>query len=165
MSYLLDTCSFLWLTLNDSQLSAPARQAIIDPANLIFLSAASVWEICVKYDLGKLPLPSPPEQFFPYQRTAHQILPLGIEETDVIVLRQLPTHHKDPFDRMLVCQTLAQGLTILTPDPHIRQYAIPTLWWLFAALFGASTLPRGYAVVFHRTTRTTAPEVLACPLP
>ena len=128
MNYLLDTCTFLWLTLNDPNLSHRARQEIVDPGNTIYLSVASAWEMCVKYDLGKLPLPLPPEQFVPTRRMTYRLSTLGLEETDVFHLRLLPTHHKDPFDRMLICQALAQNLTILTPDPLIQQYPVRVLW-------------------------------------
>ena len=128
MNYLLDTCTFLWLTLNHPQLSNAARQAIVNPANTAFFSVVSTWEICIKHSSGKLPLPLQPEQFVPMQRSMHRIISIGFDEPDVYWLRHLPALHKDPFDRMLVCQALALNLTILTPDPKIQQYPVPVLW-------------------------------------
>lgn len=128
MNLLLDTCTFLWIALDPSQLSPQALLLFQASANRVFLSSVSAWEIAVKYGLGKLPLQQPPELFVPQQRVAHQITELPLREDEALRVTQLPALHKDPFDRMLICQALANGLTILTPDPLIRQYAVPTLW-------------------------------------
>ena len=128
MNLLLDTCTFLWIALDPSQLSPQARLLFQASANRVFLSSVSAWEIAVKYGLGKLPLQQPPELFVPQQRVAHQIAELRLREDEALRVTHLPALHKDPFDRMLICQALANGLTILTPDPLIRQYAVPTLW-------------------------------------
>jgi PIN domain nuclease of toxin-antitoxin system len=97
---LLDTCTFLWIVSDDPALSGEARAVFADPANEVFLSAVSVWEIVVKHALGRLPLPDPPMQFIPAQRTRHGIQPLP----------------------------LAHGLALLTPDEAIRQYPVRALW-------------------------------------
>jgi PIN domain nuclease of toxin-antitoxin system len=125
---LLDTCTFLWIIGDSPQLSAEARQRFSAADNEIFLSAVSVWEIAVKHQLGKLPLPEPVHEFIPNQRSAHRIEPLAIDEAAVLHLARLPDHHKDPFDRMLICQAIAHGLTLLTPDADIRRYPVRTLW-------------------------------------
>jgi PIN domain nuclease of toxin-antitoxin system len=128
MNLLLDTCTFLWITLDPSQLSPPALQLFQDPANQVFLSAVSAWEIAVKYGLGRLSLQQSPELFVPQQRAAHRIAELVVREDEALRVARLPALHKDPFDRMLICQALANGLTIVTPDPLIRQYSIATAW-------------------------------------
>jgi len=128
MKLLLDTCAFLYIATNDAALSATAADAFADPANDVFLSAASIWEIAVKYGLGKLDLPTPPELCVPAYRASHHIAQLFIDETSALLVHTLPAHHKDPFDRMLVCQATAHGFTIVTPDPLIRQYAVPCVW-------------------------------------
>jgi PIN domain nuclease of toxin-antitoxin system len=128
MTLLLDTCTFLWLLTDPTRLSPVAAAALADPANRLVLSAASVWEIAVKYGQGKLPLPAPPDRFIPGGRAAHRIDPLPLEESAALYARNLPLIHKDPFDRLLICQALAHNLTLLTPDPLVRQYAVPTLW-------------------------------------
>jgi PIN domain nuclease of toxin-antitoxin system len=128
MNLLLDTCTFLWIALDPSQLSPQALQFFQDPANQVFLSAVSAWEIAVKYGLGRLSLQQPPELFVPQQRAAHRIAELVVREDEALRVARLAALHKDPFDRMLICQALANGLTILTPDPLIRQYAIATAW-------------------------------------
>ena len=128
MRLLLDTCTFLWLIGGSNQLSQRARDAFADPANEVFLSAASVWEIAVKHRLGRLPLPSSPDLFVPAQRAAHGIEPLPIDEEAALHIARLPDPHRDPFDRMLVAQALVGGLTLVTPDEAIRQYPARTLW-------------------------------------
>lgn len=129
MRILLDTCTFLWITLDDSLLSSQARERFLDPENEVFLSAASAWEISIKYTLGRLPLPEPPDRFVPDQRRRHGIHPLALDEEATLREHHLPKLHKDPFDRILICQALAYGLIILTPDPLIRQYPVVQVDW------------------------------------
>ncbi len=125
---LLDTCTFLWIVGGAKDLSPQARQAFADPANEAFLSAASAWEIAVKHRLGRLPLPNPPDAFVPAQRTAHGLESLAVDEESALHVAKLPDLHRDPFDRMLVAQAIVGGLVLLTPDDHIRQYPVRTLW-------------------------------------
>jgi PIN domain nuclease of toxin-antitoxin system len=127
MRILLDTHIFLWFISGDTQLSADVRDAIRDPDNEVYLSAISVWEILVKYQLGKLPLPEHPETYLPKQRDLHQILSLDLDESTVIQLAKLPLLHRDPFDRMLICQALQNGLTIATVDAAVRAYPVSTI--------------------------------------
>lgn len=124
MRLLLGTCEFLWLVAGDAKLQAPVAAAVRDPQNQVFLSAVSFWEISVKHGLGKLPLPEPPAQFVPRQRELHLIAPLALDESAVAHLTGLPKLHRDPFDRMLVCQAQAHGLTLASSDPLIRQYPV-----------------------------------------
>ena len=128
MRLLLDTCTFLWLVGGAEELSSRARQAFADPANEVFLSAASAWEIAVKHRLGKLPLPTAPDEFVPVQRAAHGIEPLAVEEESALHVAKLPDVHRDPFDRMLVAQALVGGLVLVTPDETIRRYPVRALW-------------------------------------
>ena len=128
MNILLDTCAFLWIAKDASKLSPTAYQSFKSTANTIFLSSISAWEISVKYRIGKLNLPYSPEQFIPRERKRHFINKLPLSENDTFQLAQLPDIHKDPFDRILICQAIENGLTILTPDRHIQQYPVKTLW-------------------------------------
>ncbi|MEO8600970.1 MAG: type II toxin-antitoxin system VapC family toxin [bacterium] len=128
MRLLLDTCTFLWLTVDAPELPDRARGLIADPANELFLSAASSWEIAVKHALQRLPLPSPPERFVPQQREAHGIEDLAINEESTLHVGRLPALHRDPFDRILICQAIVHGLMILGPDPLIAQYPVRTTW-------------------------------------
>ncbi|MEI6399131.1 MAG: type II toxin-antitoxin system VapC family toxin [Pseudomonadota bacterium] len=127
MKILLDTCDFLYLISGDSKLSSRALSAILDPLNSVFLSAVSCWEISVKHGLGKLVLPEPPSEFVTKQRELHQIESLSLDELSVEQLSGLPAIHRDPFDRMLTCQTLAHGLTLASSDPLIHQYPVTIL--------------------------------------
>jgi PIN domain nuclease of toxin-antitoxin system len=122
---LLDTHVFLWLISDDRRLEAKHRQAIADPENQVFLSVATLWEATIKYQLGKLPLPQAPEVYLPEQRERHDIASLPIDEPSVVRLGSLPRHHRDPFDRIMVCQALEHGLTIITVDSVISRYAAP----------------------------------------
>ncbi|MDX2242805.1 MAG: type II toxin-antitoxin system VapC family toxin [Leptolyngbyaceae cyanobacterium bins.302] len=127
MRILLDTHIFLWFISGDTQLSTDVRDAIRDPDNEVYLSSVSVWEAIVKYQLGKLPLPEPPETYLPKQRNLHQIASLALDESSVVQLAKLPLLHRDPFDRMLICQALQNGLTIATVDASVRVYSVSVL--------------------------------------
>ncbi len=127
MRILLDTHIFLWFISGDSQLSANVRDVIRDPANEVYLSTISIWEAIVKYQLGKLPLPEHPETYLSNQRDLHQIASLALDESSVMQLTKLPLLHRDPFDRMLICQALQNGLTIATVDSAVRAYPVSVI--------------------------------------
>ncbi|MBD2440906.1 type II toxin-antitoxin system VapC family toxin [Nostoc sp. FACHB-110] len=127
MRILLDTHIFLWFISGDTQLSTDVRDAIRDPDNDVYLSSVSIWEAIVKYQLGKLPLPEQPETYLPKQRDLHQIASLALDESSVIQLAKLPLLHRDPFDRMLICQALQNGLIIATVDSTVRAYSVSVI--------------------------------------
>lgn len=126
--YLLDTSTFLWIILGSSKIADSTRKLFIDPANEIYLSAVSVSEIAIKISLKKLNIPQPVSRFVVDQREKHGIQSLAFDERSALQLSRLPHLHRDPFDRMLICQALIDGLTILTPDEQISQYGVPTFW-------------------------------------
>ncbi|TKB65744.1 MAG: type II toxin-antitoxin system VapC family toxin [Nitrospira sp.] len=128
MRCLLDTCTFLWIIAGSRELSPTAANMFTDPTHEIYLSAVSVWEISVKHSLGKLPLPTSVDRFVLAQREMHGISVLSLEERAVFHLHKLPTLHRDPFDRMLVCQAIEHDCVLLTPDPLIAQYPVRTRW-------------------------------------
>jgi PIN domain nuclease of toxin-antitoxin system len=125
---LLDTCTFLWLAADDPALSARARALFQSPEHEVYLSVVSAWEITVKHALGRLPLPGSPSVFVPAQREALGVESLPLDEESVLHAERLQELHRDPFDRMLVCQAIVHGLTILTPDPLLARYPARTLW-------------------------------------
>jgi PIN domain nuclease of toxin-antitoxin system len=127
MRILLDTCEFLWLVAGDDRLSSAVSSAVRDSENEVFLSVVSFWEIVLKHSLGKLPLPQPPAQFIPLQREKHLIAPLDLNEAAVAELGTLPPLHRDPFDRILICQAKAHGLTLASSDLLVRQYPVAFL--------------------------------------
>jgi len=125
---LLDTCTFLWAVDEQTQLSDQARSLIVDPANEVYLSAISAWEIALKQERGSLVLSEPAHRYVPKFREAHGYLELALDDASALRSGRLPKLHKDPFDRMLVCQSIEHGLTILTPDAHITQYPVRAVW-------------------------------------
>jgi PIN domain nuclease of toxin-antitoxin system len=127
MKILLDTHVFLWFISGDAKLSTDIRDAIRDPHNEVYLSVISIWEALIKHQLGKLPLPERPETYLPKQRELHQIADLTLDEGSVVRLAYLPPFHRDPFDRMLICQALQNDLTIATADMAVRAYSVNIL--------------------------------------
>ncbi len=127
MKLLLDTHIFLWFISADSRLPILFRDEIREPNNKIFLSVASLWEIIIKYNLRKLPLPQSPETYIPRQRQLHLIKSLPISESSLKHLVSLPDLHRDPFDRILICQALNSNLIFVTIDPEIMNYNVPFL--------------------------------------
>lgn len=130
MKLLLDTCAFIWLAAGSRKLPERVREAFSDPANDVYLSAVSAWEIGVKHGLGKLELPEQldVEGYVTEARRRHFIETLPLEEAAAFELKRLPRHHADPFDRMLIAQAIAHQMAILTPDPLIHQYPIAVRW-------------------------------------
>jgi PIN domain nuclease of toxin-antitoxin system len=127
MRLLLDTHIFLWFISGDDRLPKAMQQSIRDLDNTVYMSVVSLWEAIVKYQLGKLQLPESPSGYLPLQREKHQISCLPLDEPSVSHLSELPQIHRDPFDRMLICQALEHGLTIVTVDNVICAYPVPTL--------------------------------------
>ncbi len=127
MKLLLDTHVFLWFISGDKRLPEGIRDSIRDLNNEVYLSVVSLWEATVKYKLGKLPLPQSPEAYVPAMRQQHQIASLSLDEASVSRLAGLPLLHRDPFDRMLICQALAHGLVLVTVDEAVASYSVPVL--------------------------------------
>lgn len=126
MKLLLDTHVFLWLISDDPRLRSSVRQTISDSSNAVYLSVVSIWEAAVKHAIRRLPLPSP-GVYLPAQRQRHKIQNLDLDEQSVAMLDSLPAVHRDPFDRMLICQALDRGMTIMTSDRVFESYQIPLL--------------------------------------
>lgn len=127
MRILLDTCEFLWLITGDSKLPEKVASEIRNPQNQVYVSVVSFWEIFLKYSLGKLPLPDSPKVYFPLQRSKHLLESLPLDEAAVARLPDLPMLHREPFDRMLICQAQAAGLILASSDSAIRQYSVSLL--------------------------------------
>lgn len=125
---LLDTHAFLWWIGDDPRLSRPAREAIADGRNAVFLSAVSAWEMVIKAGLGRLRLPEDLEAFLAEQLRASGFSPLPVTLTHALAVRQLPDYHKDLFDRMLVAQAIQEGLTLVSGDAEIARCPVPRLW-------------------------------------
>jgi len=128
MRALLDTHTFLWWIMDSPKLSSRVRKIISDGKNELFLSAASGWEIAIKAQLGRIQIPDKPELFISEQMVANAIQGLPIQISHAVHVYNLPTHHRDPFDRMLVAQAQLEGLAILTNDPQISLYPVKVIW-------------------------------------
>jgi PIN domain nuclease of toxin-antitoxin system len=125
---LLDTCTFLWMAADPTQLSAKARRALESAGPDVFLSVISVWEIARKHQMDKLQLNEPPTRFIPDARARLRLQPLPLTEADALGTARLPRLHGDPFDRMLISQAIENSMLLLTPDERISSYPVKTLW-------------------------------------
>lgn len=128
MNILLDTHAFLWWITDDAQLSATARRLIKDSGNTLYWSAASSWEVGIKYALGRLPLPEAPEIFLAQELAENQIESLPITDRYAFQAGRLPRHHKDPFDRMLIAQAMTDSLVLLSCDSFFDLYDVQVMW-------------------------------------
>jgi PIN domain nuclease of toxin-antitoxin system len=128
MTLLLDANAFLWFVWNDARLSAVAKRSIEDPANRKLVSAATCWEITIKVGLGKLQLGGPCDQYLDQQLAINRFSLLPIELKYLGRLEHLPLHHRDPFDRMLVCQALEDNLAVVSIDIQLDAYGVARIW-------------------------------------
>lgn len=128
MRLLLDTCVFLWLAAEPDRISRKAAAALDDPANELFLSQASVWELYLKYQAGKLKLPQAPRRWLTGQLATRGVTDWAVDLESLHALLDLPAHHRDPFDRLLVAQAKVHAFTLITPDPWIKKYKPALLW-------------------------------------
>ena len=128
MKLLLDTHAFLWWIMDDPKLSPQAADAIQGSDNDIYVSVASAWEIAIKAGLGKLKLPDTPKRFVPRQLAANNFLVLPINLDHGLAVQDLPLHHRDPFDRLLVTQSQIEKMPIVTDDGLIKRYGVKVLW-------------------------------------
>lgn len=128
MKVLLDTQAFLWLSINSPLLSKKSKQIFIDEDNDLYLSLASVWEMASKSSIGKLKLRQPIEKFILNQLQENCINQLEIEFRHVTRVENLPFHHRDPFDRLLISQAMEEKMSILSSDAAFDAYSIKRIW-------------------------------------
>jgi PIN domain nuclease of toxin-antitoxin system len=124
MRVLLDTHVWIWMIMAPERLSKHARRHVNRDAEELLLSAASAWEISIKWALGKLTLPAAPAEFVPEHLAATKTYPLAIQHSHALRVAQLPQHHSDPFDRILVAQAQMERIPIMTGDPTFRRYDV-----------------------------------------
>lgn len=126
MNLLLDTHALLWWLIDSPRLGPAARAGISEPRNTVWVSAVSAWEIAIKAGVGRLDLSERlAERLLDLEREGFRELPVGVDHA--LGVRDLPLHHGDPFDRLLIAQALAASLTIVTADAAFAGYASPTL--------------------------------------
>jgi PIN domain nuclease of toxin-antitoxin system len=114
--------------LTDPERFSPSVRGLLENlANELLLSAASSWEIAIKFSLGKLPLPEPPARYVPKRIRSTGVQPLAVEHSHALLVSELPPHHRDPFDRLLVSQAAAEKVPILTADPQFDPYDIEVI--------------------------------------
>lgn len=123
MKLLLDTHVWLWLQYAPERLGE-TLDLVEDPENELFLSAASSWEIALKWSIGKLPLPEAPATYIPARLASNGVVPLAIGHDHALAVAELPPHHRDPFDRLLVVQARTLGLTLVTADRALDPYEV-----------------------------------------
>ena len=128
MKVLLDTHAFLWSITGDDRLSETAEKTFLNPENNLYFSAASFWEICIKLSLGKLSLKSGRLKTIQEEMRINAVQWLPVEMQHCVELTKLPFHHRDPFDRMLIAQALAEDLQLLSRDGRLSAYEIELIW-------------------------------------
>jgi PIN domain nuclease of toxin-antitoxin system len=128
MDLLLDTCAFIWWDSGGGILSPVAATALQDPANRLHLSHVSLWEMQLKHQRGKLLLRKPLAEIIAEQCQQNGLLLLSIEPADVYGLSQLPFHHADPFDRLIISQARLHGFSVVTDDGEFPKYGVPIVW-------------------------------------
>ena len=128
MKLLLDTHTFIWWDSEPTLLSPTAFAVCSDAANELVVSTASVWEMQIKHQTGKLALRLPLQDILTHQQRTNAVVILPITEQHVLALDSLPTPHKDPFDRMLVAQAVSEGIVLISTDPIFDAYPVQVLW-------------------------------------
>ena len=127
MRLLIDTQCWLWMSASPERLSKRTQELLRDAGTERLLSVASIWELAIKYQLGKISLPVAPLDFVPSRLETTQTAALGISAAHALRVGVLPRHHRDPFDRMIVAQALIEGVAVLTADPAFARYQVERL--------------------------------------
>lgn len=122
MRILLDTHCWLWMQVSPKRISEEVRKVLTDPETQLFLSAASSWEIAIKWALGKLPLPVPPMEYVPRGLERQGVAGLPVQHRHALHTATLPRHHRDPFDRLLIAQAQLEELVLVTADEQLAAY-------------------------------------------
>jgi PIN domain nuclease of toxin-antitoxin system len=128
VKYLLDTAVWLWSTNEVNRIGDAGRDIIADGRQEIYLSAATAWELSIKMRLGKLQFPAPPSTSVPAFMAKQGLRPLTITHAHAVKVYDLPLHHSDPFDRLIIAQALVEEMTILTSDRMFKKYSVDLVW-------------------------------------
>jgi PIN domain nuclease of toxin-antitoxin system len=128
MKLLLDTHAFIWLDIDPDRLSRRVREVIVEPAVEVYLSIASVWEMQIKLSTRKLRFNRPLPEIITAHHERNRVSILGLKLDHVWALERLPTHHGDPFDRLLVAQAMHEQLALVTKDRRVSEYPVHRFW-------------------------------------
>lgn len=128
MKILVDTQVWLWMVESPNRLGPRAKRHILAEGNERILSAASAWEIAIKYAIGKLPLPERPAEFVPRLLAVTRTYPMAIQHSHALRVAELPLHHADPFDRLIIAQAQIEGMPIMTADTQFKAYDVKIMW-------------------------------------
>ncbi len=128
MKHLLDTHTLLWIVNDDPRLSETAKSLFLEERNEMFCSLASIWELAIKISMGKLSLDQPLQLFIDEQIFGNNIKILFIETRHILPLENLPFHHKDPFDRLIIAQAMVEKIPVISKDIWFDSYPIQRIW-------------------------------------
>jgi len=128
MKFLLDTNVLLWGLVAEEKLNASAQEILKSSSSELYFSAAGSWEIAIKYALGALSLPKPPSEYIPRALRIWAVRALDITHEHALSAGELPGHHRDPFDRMLVAQAITERMTLLTTDRALQKYEVDLIY-------------------------------------
>jgi len=128
VNYLIDTHAFLWIAANDSKLSNKVRALFLDSENLLFLSMASIWEMAIKISLKKLSIGQSLKDFLQMNLGSNDIEILNIKVTHILLLENLQFYHRDPFDRLIISQSISENIPIISADKAFDFYPIRRIW-------------------------------------
>ncbi len=127
MNYLIDTHALIWFLNGDEELSENAKKCMEEKSSINFVSIASLWEIAIKISLGKLELNAPYNKLAEQlEKNNFQVLPITFEDT--LILSSLPFHHRDPFDRIIISQSLTNNMPVISKDKYFKSYAVSLFW-------------------------------------
>ena len=127
-TYLLDTAPLIYLMSNEDSVSSAVRRKLADPGSEVFYSQISLWEIQIKYQLGKLSMPDEPAVVLPRELDRYGFTKLDLTDAAIFGLSRLPSVHRDPFDRLLIVQAKLTGSTLVSPDKIFAKYPITVFW-------------------------------------
>jgi len=128
VKFLLDTGVFLWGLSEEHRLNLRAQEILASSSSELYFSAAGTWEIAIKYALGALPLPKAPEEFVFRALRSRSIQALNITHEHALRAGELPAHHRDPFDRMIIAQALSESMTLLSTDRMFEKYKVDLIF-------------------------------------
>lgn len=130
MKILLDTHIFLWALTEPKRLGENAKSLLKSRKNQLYLSAASSWEISIKAGLDKLPLPEPPDKYVSSRMVDLRVTPIDVKHYHTFIVYELPLHHRDPFDRLLIATAIAENIFFMSADQKFRHYDVNLIWGL-----------------------------------